>query len=128
LSQRFGNTVDGIAIHPLKDAAALLDRVDDHRQTGRQKHNGCRRTRRVGCTGHGDATVRFLQRGRVIHTVARHADDVVTLLQDIHDVKLMFGKHLGKTVRFLNGLDHRRRLLFFRVAQRFGIENIRAHP
>ena len=31
-AQRFGNAVDCIAVHPLEDAAALLDRVDDYRQ------------------------------------------------------------------------------------------------
>ena len=38
--------------------------------------------------------------------VAGHTDNVIVFLQNIHDVKFMFGKHLGETVRFLDGLNH----------------------
>jgi len=41
---------------------------------------------------------------------------VTALLQDINDVKLVFGKDLGETVGVLNGLSDRRRLLFLSVA------------
>ncbi len=30
-AQSFGDAVDRVAVHPLEDAAALLDCVDDHR-------------------------------------------------------------------------------------------------
>ena len=104
-AQRLGDAVDRVAVHPLEDAAALLDRVDDHRQAGRHQHDGRRRARRVRRARNGDAAVGFLQRGRVIHPVAGHADDVAALLQHIHDVELMFGKHLGETVGLLDGVQ-----------------------
>ncbi len=88
-AQRFGDAVDRVAVHPLEDTAALLDRVDDYRQTGGQQYNGGRRASRVGCTGNGDAAVRFFQRGRVVHPIAGHADDVAALLQDVDNVVLV---------------------------------------
>ena len=103
-AQRLGDAVDRVAVHPLEDLAALLDRVDDHRQAGRHQHDGRRRARRVGRARNGDAAVGLLQRGGVIHPVAGHADDVAALLQDIDDVELVFGEDLGETVGLLDGL------------------------
>ena len=110
-AQRLGDAVDRVAVHPLEDTAALLDRVDDHRQAGRHQHDGRRRARRVRRARNGDAAVGFLQRRGVIHPVAGHADDVAALLQDIDDVELVFGEHLGETVGVLDGLGQLRRLL-----------------
>ncbi len=107
-AQRLGDAVNRVTVHPLENSPALLDRVNDHRQAGRHQHDGRRRARRVRRTRNGDAAVGFLQRGRVIHPVARHADDVAAFLQNIHDVKFVFGKHLGETVGLLDGLDHLR--------------------
>ena len=127
-AQRLSDAINRVTVHPLENPPALLDRVNDHRQTGREQHDGCRRARRVGRTGNGYTAICLLQCGCVVHSVARHANDVVVFLQDIHNVEFVFGKYLGKSIRLLDGLDHRRRLLLFRVAERFGIENIRAHP
>ena len=41
--QRLGDAVDRVAVHPLEDLPALLDRVDDHRQSGGGQHDGQRR-------------------------------------------------------------------------------------
>ena len=84
--------------------------------------------RRVHSTRDGDAAVGFLQRGGVVHPVARHADDVAALLQDVHNVELVFGEHLGEAVRFLDGLRQLRRLVMLRVAKAAGIEDICAQP
>ena len=127
-AQRLGDAVDGVAVHPLENLSALLDRIDDHRQAGRHQHDSRRRARRVRRARNGDAAVGLLQRGGVVHPVAGHADDVAALLQDIDDVEFVFGKHLGETVRFLDGLRQLRRLMTLRVAEAAGIENIRAHP
>ena len=97
------------------------------RQAGRHQHNGRRRACRVRRARNGDAAVGLLQRGGVVHPVTRHADDVAAFLQDIHNVELVFGEHLGEAVRLLDGLGHRRGLLLLRVAQAAGIEDICAH-
>ena len=109
--QRLGDAVDRVAVHPLEDAAALLDRVNNHREAWRHQHDGRRRSRRVRRTRNSDAAVGFLQRGGVIHPVARHADDVAEFLQDIHNVELVLGEHLGETVGLLDGLGYRLCLL-----------------
>ena len=103
-AQRFGDAIDRIAVHPLENAAAFLDRVDDHREAGRQQHDGRRRTSRIRRAGNGDAAVRFLQRRSVVHAVAGHADDVAALLQNFHNVEFVFRKYLSEAVRFFDGL------------------------
>ncbi len=105
-AQRLGNAVDRVAVHPLENSPALLDRVNNHRQAGRQQHDGRRRARCVRRARNGDAAVGFLQRRGVIHPVARHADDVAALLQNIHNVEFVFGEHLRETVGLLDGLGH----------------------
>ncbi len=127
-AQRLSNTVDRIAVHPLERFSALLDRVDNHRQAGRHQHDGCRRARGVRGAGNGDAAVSFLQRGGVVHPVARHADNVAALLQHVHDMELVFGEYLGKTVGFFDGLRRLGRFVMLYVAQTAGVENRRAHP
>ena len=72
------------------------------------QHDGGRGARRVGRAGDGDAAVGLLQRGSVVHAVAGHADDVAALLQDVDDVELVLGEHLGEAVGLLDGLGHRR--------------------
>ncbi len=53
---------------------------------------------------------------------------MAALLQDIHNVELMFGEYLGETVRFFDGLRRLRRLVMLRVAQSAGIQDVRAQP
>ena len=38
-AQRLGDAVDRVAVHPLKNLPALLDRIDDHRQPRRHQHD-----------------------------------------------------------------------------------------
>ena len=56
-----------------------------------------------------------------------HADDVTALLQDIHDVELVFREDLRETVGLLDGLGGRAGLLVLGVTQAGRIENVRAH-
>ena len=123
-AQRLGDAVDGVAVHPLEDAAALLDRVDDHRQAGREQHDRCGSACRVCGAGDGDAAVGFLQRGCVVHTVAGHADDVAALLKNIDNVEFVLGEDLGEAVGLFDGLRHLRRLLLLGVAQSAGIQDV----
>ena len=127
-AERLGDTVDRVAVHALEDTAALLDRVDDYRQAGRNQHDGSRRARRVRRARNGDTAVRLLQRRGIIHPVASHANDVTALLQVSDDMELVFGEHLGKTVGLLDCLSHRRRCLLLFVAKASGIKDICAHP
>ena len=43
-------------------------------------------------------TSAWLQRGRVVHAVARHADDVPGRLQALDDEELVLREHLGEAV------------------------------
>jgi len=43
-----------------------------------------------------------LERGSVIDAIPGHADDVAALLQDVDDVELVFGEHLGEAVGLLD--------------------------
>ena len=124
-AQCFGDAIDGIAVHALEDATTLLD---DYGQAGRQEHDGRRCSSGVGRAGNRDATVRFLQRGGVIHPIAGHTDDVSVLLQDVDNVVFVFGEYLCEPVRFFDGLHRLRRLLILRIAQHGGIQDVRAHP
>ena len=48
-------------------------------------------------------------------------------LEGAHNIKLLFGKYLGKAVRFLDRLCNLRRLLMLRIAQTARIKYVRAH-
>ena len=82
-----------------------------YRQAGRHQHNGRRRACRVRRARNSDAAVGLFQRRGVVHAVTCHADDVAAFLQDIHNMEFVFGEHLGKAVRLLDGLSHLRGLL-----------------
>ena len=127
-TQRLGDAVHRVAVHPLEDLAALLDRLDDHRKTLGQEHDGRRRPRRVRRARHGDAAVGFLERRGVVHSIAGHAHDVTLLLQDLHDAELVLGEHLREAVRALDLLDELCGRLMLGIAEAAGIEDVRAHP
>src|ERR1700691_44913 len=124
-AESFGDAIDCVTVHPLEDAAALLDRIDDHRETGCEEYDVRRRAGRVGCAGNRDAAVRLLERGSVVHPVAGHTDNMAVLLQDVDNVVFVFGEHLGETVRFFDGRRRLRLLLF--IPQYTGIQDVRAH-
>ena len=122
--QRLRDAVNGVTVHPLEDAATLLDCVNDHRQARRKQHDRRRRAGRVCGAGNGDAAVGFLQCWGVVHTIASHANNVLALLQNIHDVEFVLGEYLGESVRLFDGLRHLRRLLLLRVTQCAGIQDV----
>ena len=93
-----GDAVDRVAVHPLEDAARLLDRRGDHRKPRRGQHEIGRGARRVGRAADSDADVGLLQRRRVVHAVAGHADDVAGALQRLDDLELVLGKHPREAV------------------------------
>ena len=126
--QRLGDAVDRVAVHPLEDLAALLDRINDDGQSRSNQNNGRRRARRIRGAGHRDAAVGFLQCGRVIDSVAGHADDVAALLQILNNVILVFREHLREAVGLFNGVDHRAGSIRLEVAQAAGIQNVGSHP
>ena len=47
----------------------------------------------------GDAEVGLLARGRVVHAVAGHRDDVVARLERLHEPELLFGRNAGEDGR-----------------------------
>ena len=52
---------------------------------------------------------------------------MAAFLQDIHNVKLVFGEHLGEAVGLLDGFSYLGGLLLFCVTQAGGIKDICAH-
>ena len=72
------------------DGAPLAHGLDDGREVVvRDDHVG-RLARDVGAVpAHRDADVRLAQRGRVVHAVARHRDDVAAALERLDDAQLL---------------------------------------
>ena len=58
----------------------------------------------VGRAADGDAAVCLLERGRVVHPVAGHRDDMAELLQAFDDLVLVLGEHAPETVGPLDGV------------------------
>jgi hypothetical protein len=104
-----------------------LSCIDDDGKAGRGQHDGRRGAGRIGGARDGNAAIRLFQRRCVIHAIAGHADHVAVLLQNIHDMEFVLGKHLGKSVGILDQFDFRRRLLALGISQVGAIENIGAH-
>ena len=48
------------------------------------------------------AAIGFFQCRSIIHSISCHANDVSKLLQNIHNMKLVFRKYLGKTISIFN--------------------------
>ena len=53
---------------------------------------------------------------------------MAVLLQDVHYVVFVFGKHLSETVGFFDSGHGLRRLAILRIAQHCGIKDVRTHP
>ncbi len=83
----------------VEDAATLLDRgLDGGEVVVGQDHVG-------GVLGHvgpgdphGDADIRLLERGRVVHAVAGHRDHVAARLERLHEAQLLLGRHAREHV------------------------------
>ena len=65
--------------------AAERSRADDAAQVAVQQRDSGAFDGDVGSGAHGDADVGLRKRGRVVHAVARHGDDVPFRLQALHD-------------------------------------------
>ena len=64
----------------------------------------CAARPRLARTGHGDADVGLLERGRIVDAVASHGNHVVPALQHGHDLVLVLREHLRKAVGLLHQL------------------------
>ena len=80
------------------DGAALLDQRHDARQARVGEDDARSALGDIGRRADGDADFRLPQRGRVVHAVARHADDPARGLQALDDDVLVLGVHLGEAV------------------------------
>ena len=76
------------------EAAAELDRLDDRREVvvGEDHRRGFLRDLGAG-DPHGDADVGPLQRGRVVHAVAGHRDDVALPLERVDESHLVLRRY-----------------------------------
>ncbi len=59
----------------------------------------------IGCAGDGDAGIRLLQRGGIIHAVTGHGHDVIVLLQTVDDAEFVIWKYLREPAGFFNQPD-----------------------
>ena len=76
----------------LVNAPAKLHRGDDGPEVVLHQHERGRLARHVGAAlAHRHADVRGLQRGRVVHAVAGHRDDLARGLERLHEAQLLCG-------------------------------------
>ena len=101
-ADRLGNPVDRVVGHPPEDLAAEADRLDDHREAGREQDDVGGGTGGVGRAGNRDPGVGAPQGGGVVDAVAGHRDDVPGLLERLDDPVLVLGHDLREAV---GGLD-----------------------
>mmetsp|Transcript_13125 Transcript_13125/g.35948 ORF Transcript_13125/g.35948 Transcript_13125/m.35948 type:complete len:689 (+) Transcript_13125:210-2276(+) len=92
------DSVNHEVLHALENLAAGHDGGDDGGETGLGEHDVRRSLRRVRRALHRDTDVRALERGRVVHAVARHAHHEALLAQRLDDEVLVLGVNLGKAV------------------------------
>ena len=79
------------------DRAAFFDRVDDAREVVvGQDHVGRFFGDVRSRDAHGHTDVGHLQRGRVVHAVACHGDDVAHALEHLRDAHLVLGRDAGE--------------------------------
>ena len=82
-----------IAVHP----PPLADGIFDGGEVVVQKNHVRRVLGDVGTRdAHGDADVRFFQRGGIVDSVARHGGDFARALQRLNDAQLIRGRHARK--------------------------------
>mmetsp|Transcript_21959 Transcript_21959/g.60786 ORF Transcript_21959/g.60786 Transcript_21959/m.60786 type:complete len:604 (-) Transcript_21959:770-2581(-) len=103
-----GDGVLGVGGHALEDLARADHRRHDGGQARLRQHDVGSTTSSIGGVSHSHTHVSLLQGGCVIHTITCHADDVVGVLQDLDDLKLVLREHLGKAVA---GLHHLHKVL-----------------
>ena len=75
--------------HAAVDPSARLHRPDDARETGTGEHQLGRGLGHVGRVRDGDADLRLLERRRVVHPVAGHADDLAVALERLDEAELV---------------------------------------
>ena len=74
----------------VEDDAPFLDRRGDRLEAIVLEHDGRGVLGDVGAAdAHGDADVRLLERGRIVHAVAEHRDDLAPCLQRPDDGQLV---------------------------------------
>ena len=96
--ERHGHAIVDIAFDPLEDLARDADRVDDRGEARRSQDKGGCAPGGVGGAADGDAAIRLLESGRIVHAVARHPDDVAARLQCFHDLVFVLRKYPAEAV------------------------------
>ncbi len=79
------------------DATAEPNGPDNRAEVVVQEDDGGSLAGDIGAAAaHGDPDVSGLERGRIIHTIARHADDVAICLERVDDTQLLRRHDAGK--------------------------------
>jgi hypothetical protein len=87
---RIDESTNGVVLHPLEDASAGEDSADDDTETWLSKDNVGSAPGRVGSVRDSDTDVGLLKSRGVVDTVSSHTNDVLLLLQSLHDLVLVF--------------------------------------
>ena len=99
-AQRLGNPIDRVAVHSLKNFSALLDRIDDYeRGLVLATQWPLPRVLRPLRLKQRCRSRLFLARD-IIHSIASHANDMASFLQDIYNVELCSGNTWAKPSAF----------------------------
>lgn len=76
----------GIVLHPLEDASASEDSADNDTKTWLSEHNVGSTSCSICSISNSNTNVGLLKSRGIIDTISGHTDDVLLLLQPLHDL------------------------------------------
>mmetsp|Transcript_5554 Transcript_5554/g.11590 ORF Transcript_5554/g.11590 Transcript_5554/m.11590 type:complete len:582 (-) Transcript_5554:357-2102(-) len=92
------DAVDDVRLETLEDTTRLRDGSVDRGETLLSKHDVGSGLGGIGGAGDGDADLRLGESGRVVNTVAGHADDLAHSHEHGNNLVLVLGHHLREAV------------------------------
>ena len=90
----------------MEDSASLHNCINDGGKPRSSEDQGSRIACRIRGSAHSDAAVRLFQGWRVIHTVARHRDDMAARLKRFDNFVFVLRKDPGEAVCGFHGAVH----------------------
>jgi hypothetical protein len=105
---RQSDTVDDVGVHAVENLARGLEGIDNGTETRGKEDDIGGRAGSVRGTLDGNTSIGLLERGGIVDTVTSHGNEVATLLQNLDDVVLVLGEHLGETIGSLDEVVHLR--------------------
>jgi len=99
---RQSDTVDDIGVHAVENLTRSLQGINDGTKTRGEEDDISSRASSIGSTLDSNTSIGLLERGSIVDTVTSHGNQVATLLQNLDDVVLVLGEHLGETISSLD--------------------------